>query len=90
MAAVLTNANNQTAAATVAGSSEATQLVCTGNFSNNARCIIELQADSLTYGVVYEFTRPGSVVLSAKTGTTIRASVVGGDTTDTSIDLSVL
>ena len=37
-----------------------------------------------------EFTETGSVVLSAKTGTKIKASVIGGDTTNTSIDLSVL
>ena len=89
MAAVLTNANNQTTPATQAGAGD-TQLICSGKFTNGARCIIELTADSLDYATVYEFTKPGSVVLSAATGTTIRASVVGGDTTNTSIDLSAL
>ena len=90
MAALLTNANNQTAAATVAGASESTQIICSGTFTDSARCVIELSADSLDYATVYEFSSPGSIVLSAKTGTTIRASVYNGNTTDTAIDVSVL
>lgn len=90
MAALLTNADKDTAEASVSGTSEVTQVLCTGDFSGSARCVISLEADSLTKGAVYEFTRPGSIVLSAKTGTTIYAQVFNGNTTDTSIDVSVL
>lgn len=87
MAAILTNANSATTPATVAGSGDE-QIIVSGTFGG-ATVRIELEADSLNKAVVKQFLEDGGIVVTAKTGTTITASIIGGDNT-TSIDVSVL
>ncbi len=88
MTAVLTQANKNTAEASVAGAGD-TQAICSGNFAGGAKCIITIEADSLRAAQIHEFEEQGSIAFYAKTGTTIKARVEGGNSS-TSIDLSIL
>ena len=87
MTAVLTQANSSTPLATKSGSGDM-QVVASGVFGG-ATLRIQLEADSLRKAIVKQFREEGGEVMSAKTGTTMTASIIGGDDT-TSIDLSIL
>lgn len=87
MAALLTNANSSTTPGSTAGNGDA-QIIVSGTFGG-ATVRIELETDGLRKAVVRQFITDGGTVVSAKTGTTITASIIGGDNT-TSIDVSVL
>lgn len=87
MTAILTNANSSTTPGSTAGSGDM-QVLVSGVFGG-ATARIELEADSLNKAVVAQFLKDGGIVVTAKTGTTITGSVIGGDDT-TSIDISVL
>lgn len=87
MAALLTNANKDTPEANTALSGDTSVLV-SGNFANDAQVSFTLEADSLD---PYRWIEgPGLISIKGKTGHTLRASIVGGDTTSTSVDVSVL
>ena len=87
MAALLTDANKDTAQANTALTGDSSVLV-SGNFSKNAQVEFTLEADSLTPYVWV--AGPGLYNVKAKTGHTLRASIIGGDTTNTAVDVSVL
>ena len=88
MTALLTNAIKDATAST-AISGEVTVLA-SGTFAANSRILLELVGDALDRATIYEFTREGGVVIAGKTGHTLYATVVGGDGSSESLDLSVL
>lgn len=87
MTATLSNANSSTTPGTAAGSGDM-QVLVSGVFGGST-VRIELEADSLEKAVIKQFLKDGGIVVTAKTGTTLTASVIGGDET-TSIDVSIL
>ena len=88
MTAVLTNAVSG-GTGNVALTADASVLA-SGTFAASSRVIIELVGDSLDRATIYEFTKEGGIVVAGKTGHTLYATVVGGDGSSESIDVSVL
>jgi hypothetical protein len=68
---------------------EKTQVICSGTFSGGSVVVIEVEADTLRKAVVHIFNKPDAVAIDAKTGTTITATIKGGNS-DTSIDVSAI
>ena len=89
MAAIFTAANKDTTPATHAGAGD-TQIIVSGTFGLGASLTVEAGADSLTKAAIASFNKPGGKVISAKTGTTLTFTVHGGNTSNTSIDVSAL
>lgn len=87
MAALLTNANKDSAEASTALTGDA-YVIVSGNFSGSAQVRFTLDADSLDDYVF--LSGPDAFIVQGTTGQTLSASVIGGNTTNTSIDVSVL
>jgi len=68
---------------------EKTQVIASGVFTGGALATIEVESDSLRKAVVYIFNKPDGISIDAKTGTTITATVKGGDSS-ASIDVSLI
>ena len=87
MAALITAGGNGDTGNT--GVTEKTQVICSGVFSGGSLVAIEVEADSLRKATVHIFNKPDAVAIDAKTGTTITATINGGDS-GTSIDVSAI
>ncbi len=86
MAALLTNAGtDDTDSVVVTGRC---RVLVSGKFTNNAKVIIEVTADSLTKATYHVSNKREGFAMNTAASDTITATVKGGDT-DTSIDVSV-
>lgn len=68
---------------------EKTQVIASGVFTGGVIAQIEVESDSLRKAVVYNFNKPDGISIDAKTGTTITATIKGGDAI-ASVDVSLL
>lgn len=85
MAALITDSSPLTATQALTST---VQVIASGNFAGNT-VLIEVSADSLDYAPLYVFRSPGWKFFDTKTGTTLRATVVGGFAGST-VDVSVI
>lgn len=71
------------------GVSVKTQIIVSGSFTADSIVQIEAEADTLRKGLIHTFKESGGISVDAKAGTTITATILGGDSA-TSIDVSAI
>jgi hypothetical protein len=84
MALIINNSSPLTATKAQTATS---QIIVSGDFGGNT-VLLEATADSGDYAPVKTFRSPGWFFLENKTGTTLRATVMGGNAS--SIDVSII